>query len=93
MTLKPLDTDDSRLRKACELVGRRQLHTKEQQVEIDELLNFVYGQGNKQLPGKEQDRRRPTTVGLSANQVGIMKQICVVDLSIAWRGILIFMFW
>jgi len=84
--LKPLDADDPRLREHCELVGRRQLHTKEQQVEIDELLNFVYGQGNKKLPGRQQDRRRPTTVGLSANQVGIMKQICVVDLSIAWRG-------
>jgi peptide deformylase len=34
----------------------------------------------------QQAHTRPSTVGLSANQAGIMKQICVVDLSIGRKG-------
>ncbi len=50
------------------------------------MLDFVYGGINKTQAGARRDPRRPTTVGLAGNQVGIMKQICVVDLSIGHQG-------
>ncbi len=86
MNFLPLAEDDPRLRQACAPLSRRELRVKEQQMEIDALLDFVYGKGNKAVPGAERDRTRPGTVGLSANQVGVMKQICIVDLSIGRRG-------
>jgi peptide deformylase len=86
MPIVALAEDDPRLREASVLLSRRELHLREQQTEIDELLDFVYGKGNKKVPRAARDRNRPGTVGLSANQVGIMKQICVVDLSIRRRG-------
>ncbi len=86
MTLQPVAEDDKRLRQTCSVLSLRELRRKEQQIEIDELLDFVYGKGNKNVPGAQRDGSRPGTVGLSANQVGVMKQICVVDLSIGHRG-------
>jgi len=86
MAIVALAEDDLRLREVCAPLSRRDLHLKRQQAEIDELLDFVYGKVNKRVPGSVRDRSRPGTVGLSANQVGIMKQICVVDLSIGRRG-------
>jgi peptide deformylase len=85
MILAPLDQSDPRLRQACAPVERSALRRKDQQLEIDALLKFVYGRGPE---GEVPDRpdAGPATVGLSANQVGIMKQICVVDLSIGRRG-------
>jgi peptide deformylase len=83
MVLTPLDQNDPRLRQACAPVERSALRRKDQQLEIDALLEFVYGR-----PPEEEGPQapQPMTVGLSANQVGIMKQICVVDLSIGRRG-------
>lgn len=86
MILVPLAQDDPRLRRGCVELTRAQLRLKEQQTEIDALLDYVYGKGNKTVPGAARDRGRPGTVGLSANQVGVMKQISVVDLSIGRRG-------
>ncbi len=77
--MKPLLPTNRKLRQACALVLPSQLRTKAVQGEIDQLLDFVYGSNNK---GSARDRTRPMTVGLSANQVGLMKQISVVDLAI-----------
>ena len=84
--LLPLAEDDSRLRQYCTLVTRRELRLKTQQAEIDALLEYVHGTGNKTVAGVPQDPKQKSVVGLSANQVGLMKQICVVDLSIGRRG-------
>lgn len=46
------------------------------------MLDIVYGRNNK---GKNRDRNKPMTVGLSANQVGILKQISIVDLAIGQK--------
>lgn len=89
MTLAPLDRHDPRLRQVCAELTRTQLREKQQQLEIDALLDFVYGRVNKTVSGTGGGRRdpsRPTTVGLAGNQVGIMKQICAVDLSIGRQG-------
>jgi peptide deformylase len=86
MTLTPLDQQDPRLRQVCSLLSKAQLREREQQQEIDALLDFVYGVVDKSTFAQRIERPRPKTVGLSANQVGIMKQICVVDMSIGRRG-------
>lgn len=86
MIFSPLSENDPRLRAQCAELTRAQLRSREQQVEIDALLDYVYGKSNKAMPGKVIDRSQPTTVGLSANQVGVMKQICIVDLSIGRKG-------
>jgi peptide deformylase len=86
MVLNPLSENDPRLRAVCAEVSRVQLRLKEQQVEIDALLEYVRGTGNKAVSGSPHDPARQSVVGLSANQVGVMKQICVVDLSIGRKG-------
>lgn len=86
MTLAALDENDPRLREVCAVLNRRELRLKGQQAEIDALLDFVSGRGNKGVGGVAQDGMRQSVVGLSANQVGVMKQICVVDLSIGRKG-------
>lgn len=86
MTLTPLDQHDPRLRQTCAHLTKAQLRNRQQQLEIDALLEFVMGSVNKSLPGHLRDKTRPTTVGLAGNQVGIMKQITVVDLAIGRQG-------
>jgi peptide deformylase len=86
MTLMPLDQHDPRLRQKCAPLSRPQLRTREQQLEIEALLNYVRGVVDKDAPRARREHNRPSTVGLSANQAGIMKQICVVDLSIGRKG-------
>jgi peptide deformylase len=86
MILTPLDEHDPRLRQICATITKDQLRTREQQQEIEALLDFVYGVVNKDTASTKRDRSRPTTVGLSASQVGIMKQISVVDLSVGRKG-------
>jgi peptide deformylase len=80
-----LKQHDDRLRQTCAFLKPKDLRTREQQVEIGGLLDFVYGRGNKGVGGP-QDKDAQSVVGLSANQVGLMKQICVVDLSIGRKG-------
>jgi peptide deformylase len=85
MTFIPLAQDDQRLRLVCTQLTKAQLRLKAQQQEIDGLLDYVAGHGNKGV-GKAHDKAVQSVVGLSANQVGVMKQICVVDLSIGRKG-------
>jgi peptide deformylase len=86
MTLMPLDQHDPRLRQRCAPLSRPQLRTREQQLEIEALLDYVRGVANKDTANVRREQSRPSTVGLSANQAGIMKQVCVVDLSIGRKG-------
>ena len=86
MTLTPLDQQDPRLRQICAVVAKSQLRDKQQQLEIDALLDFVHGVVNKTQRGIRRDPSRPNTVGLAANQVGIMKQIVVADMAIGRQG-------
>lgn len=86
MTLTSLSQRDPRLRQVCAPISKAQLRERDLQLEIDALLDFVYGVARKDLPGARRDLSRPNTVGLSANQVGIMKRICVADLSIGRHG-------
>ena len=83
MKLTALDPTDPRLRQDCSQVSKRELRTKPLQAEIDTMLDFVYGQNNR---GPKRAKHRPSTVGLSANQVGLMKQISVVDMAIGQKG-------
>jgi len=85
MPITELTENDQRLRQVCAPLSLRELHLKEQQIEIDALLDYVHGRGNKGV-GEAQDKSNRSVVGLSANQVGLMKQICVVDLSIGRKG-------
>lgn len=86
MILTPLDQHDPRLRQVCAEVTKAQLRERQQQHEIDALINYVYGVVDQSAGHESGDRSRPRTVGLSANQVGIMKQICVVDMAIGRKG-------
>ncbi len=80
--LKELHRTDKRLRTACDDVKRKELHSIKLQEKIDKLLDYVYGKNNK---GQGSDKRKPMTIGLSANQVGIMKKISVLDFAIRRR--------
>lgn len=80
--LIPLAATDQRLRQVCVEVSRRELRTGAVQAEIEQMLAFVYGHNHK---AASHQRRRPVTVGLSANQVGIMRRISIVDLAIGRR--------
>jgi peptide deformylase len=86
MLLTPLDQHDPRLRQTCAPVTKAMLRDRQQQLEIDALLDFVFGVVNKNVGTVRRDPKRPNTVGLAANQVGIMKQLCAVDLSIGRQG-------
>lgn len=79
MVNKVLAPGDKLLRKSCLLVSPTELRTKIIQAEIEQMLDFVYGENNK---GEERDKNRATTVGLSANQIGLPHRICVVDMAI-----------
>jgi peptide deformylase len=82
--ITPLSPLDPLLRQPCQAVSRTELRTKELQQLIDQLLDYVYGTNNK---GPARDRTRPSTVGLSASQVGIDKRISVVDMAIGRKGL------
>lgn len=83
MAKKPLAKNHPKLHKECEEVTKKELRTKEFQKILDEMLDIVYGRNNK---GANHDKSRPMTVGLSANQIGIMKRISIVDLAIGHKG-------
>lgn len=86
MIHQPLLEDDPKLRQISAELSRFELRARSQQLEIQELLRYVDGRGNKGVGGVPQDRASQSVVGLSANQLGIMKQICIVDLSIGRKG-------
>ncbi|MBI2442805.1 MAG: peptide deformylase [Candidatus Levybacteria bacterium] len=83
MTLKRLSPEDPRLRQVCEDMSLAELRRKEMQKTIDSLLDFVFQRNNK---GPAHNKKKPTIIGLSANQVGVMKRICIVDLAIRRKG-------
>ncbi len=71
------------LHKLCETVSLSEIRTKEFQQIIESMLDIVYGKSNK---GKNRNTNKPSTVGLSANQVGIDKRISIVDLGIGHKS-------
>jgi peptide deformylase len=85
MDFKPLPQNDPRLREHCINLTKRELMSAVQQHEISQLLEFVQGRSTAHSRGANA-RVQPGTVGLSMNQVGVMKSICIVDLSIGRRG-------
>lgn len=78
-----LEPTDERLREVCQDIPLSELRLKHTQQTIDRLLDFVFARNNK---GKSHNNKKPTIIGLSANQVGVMKRICVVDLAIRRKG-------
>lgn len=90
--MKALNITDKRMRVVCDEVLPRELHSKKLQEIIDQLLDFVYGSNNKgqtrlasAAARQGSDRNKPMTIGLSANQVGIMKKISIVDFAMRRR--------
>lgn len=77
--LTPLEPKDKLLRQKCKRVSMKELQSAKFQDLIEQMLDIVYGRSNK---GEKQDLNMPMTVGLSANQIGIMKQISIVDMAI-----------
>jgi peptide deformylase len=77
--LTPLDITDTKLRTVCKPVSKKELRSEQLQEAIEDLLHFVYSRNNK---GEGSNRNRPTTIGLSANQVGVMMMISIVDLAV-----------
>ena len=86
MELSAVLQNDPRLRQPCADLTKSQLASKPQQAEISALWAYVQKRGLKTLGQRRRPRTRPGTVGLSMNQVGILKRICIVDLSIGKRG-------
>lgn len=83
MNLTVLEPNDTILRNPCLPIPKRDLRKTSVQLEIEALIDFVYGNNNK---GKNRKRNYAMTVGLSANQVGINKCISVVDMAIGKKG-------
>lgn len=77
MKLTVLKPDDPGLRVVSEKVTIKELKDKTFQGAIELLLDYVYGNNNKK------ERNKVRTVGLSANQVGLLKRISVVDMAIS----------
>ncbi len=81
--LQRLLPDDLRVRTKCDPLPHRAIRLLSTQKDIDAMLDFVYARSNK---GVSHNRSKPTIIGLSANQVGVMKRICIVDLAIRRKG-------
>jgi peptide deformylase len=79
---KTLKTSHSLLRTKANFVNITDLKSTFIQTEINKILDFVLSAGNK-TAGYKTDK--PHVVGLSANQVGINKSICVVDMGIGHK--------
>lgn len=81
--LYPLKPTDRLLRQIIQSISLRELHSKQPQSKIEDLLDFVYQSSNK---GSQRDRTRPSTVGLSANQIGLDLSITIVDLGVGHKS-------
>lgn len=79
MELHVLEPDHPQLRQLSTPIERKELKTQRLQSTIEQLLDFVYAQSNK---GDGRQRSQPTTVGLSAPQMGINRRISVVDMAV-----------
>lgn len=77
--MKILDKEDPQLHEKCNDVTSKEIKSLAFQKIIDEMSDIVYQRSNK---GKNRNLNKPMTVGLSANQIGIMKRISIVDLAI-----------
>ena len=84
MKLHVLKPTDPILRTKCQQIAKRELRLTKTQLIIEDMLDYVYGTNNK---GTERDRSHSMTVGLSANQMGLAKQISIVDLAIGRKTI------
>jgi peptide deformylase len=78
-SLIALSPSDPVVRTVCEDLSPLELRSTKTQQCIEDLLHFVYQRNNK---GQSHNRQKPTIIGLSANQVGITKRICIVDLAV-----------
>ena len=74
--LKSLKLNNPKLRIRSKEITVEELKLVKTQKIIDKLLEFVYSGSNKTKKNKA------SVVGLSANQVGILKRISIVDLAI-----------
>ncbi|MBI2021647.1 peptide deformylase [Candidatus Daviesbacteria bacterium] len=83
MRLKPLKTNDPKLRQVSQEISQKELKDKNLQLLIETFLDYVF-QNNFKDKGQKR-RNAPSTVGLSANQVGILRRISIVDLAIGKR--------
>lgn len=83
MQIKVLEPYHRLIRTKTNKVLISELKTIGLQDKINQLLEFVQKGGNK-TAGYKTDK--PRVVGLSANQVGINKSICVVDLGIGHKN-------
>jgi peptide deformylase len=83
MELHVLEPKHKVLRSPCIELAKRDLRKTSVQLEIEAMIDFVYGNNNK---GKGRKRNSSMTVGLSANQVGLSNRISIVDLAIGKRG-------
>ena len=83
MNLNPLSLKDPILRKSCKFIKPSELRTKKVQDTINDMLDLVYGKNNK---GKQRDSNKPMRVGLSANQVGLVRRISILDLAIGRKS-------
>ncbi len=84
MKHRVLNPNDKLLRSICSQLSKKTLRLNKTQEMIEEMLDYVYGTNNK---GPERDRNHSMTVGLSGNQIGITKQISVVDLAIGRKNL------
>lgn len=96
--LKPLIAEDPILRKVSEEISLKELKKVKTQKIIEQMLQFIKATSNKNPPkvktlnspkgeykGKSRNTKKIMVVGLSANQVGILKRISVVDLGIGQK--------
>lgn len=76
--MKPLHVANKILRMQAGEIALADIRKEKTQRIIENMLDFVYGTNNK---GTNRNKNKPMTIGLSANQVGILKKISIVDLA------------
>lgn len=76
--MKPLHVANKILRMQAGEIALADIRKEKTQTIIENMLDFVYGTNNK---GINRNKNKPMTIGLSANQVGILKKISIVDLA------------
>jgi peptide deformylase len=89
--LKVLKPVDPILREISLEVTSKELKDKTFQQAVELLLDYVYGHNRKQSLRSDKsdlkkERNKVRTVGLSANQVGMLKRISIVDMAIRHKG-------
>jgi peptide deformylase len=77
-----LQPENPILRQQSQPITKAELRKSSVQNDIEYMLDFVYQRNEK---GNKKQKTKPITVGLSANQIGLLKQISIVDLGIGKR--------